>query len=172
MNIFAIEKTTSGDIDWEASAKSLDNYRVVKMILESTQMICTTINLLYGDKVTPYKNAHVNHPSTKWVRESSSNFIDLVIHTLSMIEEYKERFGNKSHKSAIALNKALELYDPDMFPTQSSTPLPLCMPDEFITNDPVESYRRFYCSKPRMRYPKDKIPNWFEDMRKAVFEII
>jgi hypothetical protein len=72
MNIFAIEKTNCGDIDWEASAKSLDNYRVVKMILESTQMICTTINLLYGDKVTPYKNAHVNHPSTKWVRASSS----------------------------------------------------------------------------------------------------
>ena len=169
MNIFAIEKTDCGSIDWEASAKALDNYRVVKMILESTQMICTTINLLYESRVTPYKNAHINHPSTKWVRESSDNFENLVIHTLSMIEEYKERFENRSHKSAIALDKALELYDPEMFPSQSSTPLPLCMPPEFITDDPVQSYRRFYCSKPRMRYPKDKIPKWFEEMRKDVF---
>ena len=40
MNIFAIggcEKT--GTIDWEQSARELDNYRVVKMILESCQML-------------------------------------------------------------------------------------------------------------------------------------
>ena len=35
MNIFAIEKSKSGGIDWIHSARSQDNYRVVKMILES-----------------------------------------------------------------------------------------------------------------------------------------
>ncbi len=73
MNIFAIEGTSTR-IDWKKSARSLDNYRVVKMILESCQMLCTTLNVLYDDKVTPYRNAHKNHPSTKWVRESSANF--------------------------------------------------------------------------------------------------
>ena len=88
INIFAIEGTNN-QIDWVQSAKSLDNYRVVKMILESCQMLCTAINDQHGEKVTPYKNAHFNHPSTKWVRASSANFECLVEHTLAMLEEYK-----------------------------------------------------------------------------------
>ena len=73
MNIFAIEADADGNIDWVASAKSQDNYRVVKMILESVQMLCTAINLQHGYQITPYKNAHPKHPSTLWVRESSAN---------------------------------------------------------------------------------------------------
>ena len=52
MNIFGIE----GDgkkVDWAKSAQSQDNYRVVKMILESCQMLCTNLNFLYGKKVAP-----------------------------------------------------------------------------------------------------------------------
>ena len=48
MNIFAIEKTPDNQIDWEQSARSLDNYRVVKMILESCQMLCTALNDQHG----------------------------------------------------------------------------------------------------------------------------
>ena len=66
MNIFAIESDESGNIDWKKSATSQDNYRVVKMILESVQMLCTTLNDQHGYQITPYKNAHLNHPSTKW----------------------------------------------------------------------------------------------------------
>ena len=107
MNIFAIEGTNN-QIDWVQSAKSLDNYRVVKMILESCQMLCTAINDQHGEKVTPYKNAHLNHPSTKWVRASSANFECLVEHTLAMLEEYTERFG-KIHKCAGVLEIMLDL---------------------------------------------------------------
>ena len=68
MNIFAIEgNPKTNEIDWVKSAKSLDNYRVVKMILESCQMLCTTLNELYGEQVAPYRSTHKNHPSTKWV---------------------------------------------------------------------------------------------------------
>ena len=88
MNIFAIEADAYGNIDWVASAKSQDNYRVVKMILESVQMLCTAINLQHEEQVTPYKNAHPKHPSTLWVRESSANFELLVEHTLAMLDEY------------------------------------------------------------------------------------
>ena len=171
MNIFAIERNTDGSIDWAKSAQSQDNYRVVKMILESTQMLCTNLNLLHGEQVTRYKNAHVNHPSTKWARESSDNFEALVYHTLAMLEEYTERFG-KVHKCAGVLDDALSYYDPDMFPSSDPTPLPLCMPDEYKSSDIVESYRRFYASKPRMRYPVDKIPPWFRKYRKEEFQII
>ena len=88
MNIFAISGCEqTGTIDWEQSARELDNYRVVKMILESCQMLCTTLN--HQGFETPYRNAHFNHPSTKWVRESSANFLNLVKHTEAMLAEYK-----------------------------------------------------------------------------------
>ena len=163
MNIFAIEGNKTR-IDWIQSAKSQDNYRVVKMILESCQMLCTTLNHFHGEQVTPYRNAHLNHPSTKWVRESSANFESLVEHTIALLEEYTERFG-KTHKCAAVLEKCIDLYDPSLFPRHDDTALPLCMPDYFKSEDIVESYRRYYSSKAKMRYPKEKIPTWFLEYR-------
>ena len=164
MNIFAIESDENGDIDWIASAQSQDNYRVVKMILESCQMLCTTLNILYGEVVTPYRTTHANHPSTKWVRSSAANFESLAEHTLAMLEEYTERFG-KVHKCGAVLDRCLELYSPTLFPATAPTPLPLAMPEQYKTDNVVESYRRFYASKPRMRYPESKIPTWFREHR-------
>ena len=164
MNIFAIEGTSTR-IDWRKSARSLDNYSVVKMILESCQMLCTTLNLLYDDKVTPYRNAHKNHPSTKWVRESSANFQYLVEHTEAMIAEYESRFPGKVHKCKAVLETCKSLYKPELFASNEPTQLPMCMPDEFKSDNIVESYRRFYAAKPRMRYPEAKIPRWFRQYR-------
>ena len=172
MNIFAIggcEET--GTIDWEKSAQQLDNYRVVKMILESCQMLCTTLN--HQGFETPYRNAHFNHPSTKWVRESSDNFLNLVKHTEAMIKEYKDRFGqHKVHKCEGVLEVCKELFVPSLFPNDKPTGLPLCMPEEFKTDNVVKSYRDFYVSKPKMRYPEEKIPEWFAHRRVDGFEII
>ena len=165
MNIFAIEgNTETNEIDWVKSAQSLDNYRVIKMILESCQMLCTTLNEFSGKQVTPYRSTHKNHPSTKWVRTSSANFEALVEHTVAMIEEYKERFG-KTHKCTTVLERCLELYSPSSFPLNELTLLPLCMPPEYRSESIVESYRKFYVSKPRMRYPEAKIPDWFSALR-------
>jgi hypothetical protein len=171
MNIFAIEGNNN-KIDWSKSAKSQDNYRVVKMILESTQMLCSTLNILIGEQVTPYRTTHKNHPSTKWVRESSANFESLVEHTMSMLEEYTERFG-KIHKCSYVLEKCIDLYEPSLFPLQQPTRLPLAMPPEFKSDSIVESYRKFYASKPRMRYPRNKIPEWFIEYRgQKAYDII
>jgi len=165
MNIFAIEgDPATNSIDWIKSAQSQDNYRVVKMILESCQMLCTTINILSDAHVAPYKSTHKSHPSTKWVRASSANFEALVEHTMAMIDEYHVRFG-KIHKCTSVLDKCLKLYDASLFPEHKPTPLPLAMPPEFRTDSIIESYRRFYASKPRMRYPANKIPSWFAKYR-------
>jgi len=165
MNIFAIEgNIETNEIDWVASAKSQDNYRVVKMILESCQMLCTTLNVQHGKQVAPYRTVHKNHPSTKWVRTSSANFEALVEHTIAMIEEYEERF-KKIHKCAAVLQKCIELYDPSLFPLDVPTLLPLCMPPEYKSENIIESYRKFYANKPNVRYPRDKIPQWFQKYR-------
>tara|TARA_R100000008_G_C3552363_1_gene151200 strand:- start:88 stop:615 length:528 start_codon:yes stop_codon:yes gene_type:complete len=165
MNIFAIEgNVNTGEIDWIQSGKSQDNYRVVKMILESCQMLCTALNELSGNQIAPYKSTHKNHPSTKWTKASSANFENLVIHTAAMLEEYTERFG-KVHKCTDVLNKCIELYDPSVFPSQASTKLPLAMPVEFKSDNTIESYRKFYASKPRVRYSESKVPDWFKKYR-------
>jgi hypothetical protein len=163
MNIFAIEgDVETGEIDWVASAKSQDNYRVVKMILESCQILSTVLNEQGIE--APYRSFNPKHPSCLWAAESPGNFLNLVVHCSSMIDEYEERFG-KTHKCKVVLKKILRLYDAKRFILQEETPLRLAMPEEFRSDNPIISYRKFYASKPRVRYPKDKVPSWFEKYR-------
>ena len=153
MNIFAIEgNTDTGEIDWIKSAKSQDNLRVVKMILESCQILSTVLN--EQGHHAPYRSFNPKHPSCLWAAESATNFMHLVLHCEAMICEYQERF-DKTH-----------------FPTSDPTPLRLAMPDEFRSDNPIVAYRKFYASKPRLRYPVDKIPPWVYDYRTEPFEVI
>ena len=65
MNIFAIEgDVETGEIDWEKSAHSQDILRVVKMILDSFQIMSTVINE-QGLKA-PYLSFNPKHPSCLW----------------------------------------------------------------------------------------------------------
>ena len=170
MNIFAIEgNEETGEIDWEKSAHSQDNLRVVKMILESCQILSTVINE-QGLKA-PYRSFNPKHPSCLWAAESASNYMNLVLHCQAMIDEYEHRF-NKTHKCQAVLKTLGEMFDPDLFPSMECTPLRLAMPDEFRSDNPVVSYRKFYASKPRLRYPEDKIPDWVYDYRTEPFEVV
>jgi hypothetical protein len=163
MNIFAIEgDTETGKIDWVKSAQSQDNLRVVKMILESCQILSTVLNEQGLD--APYRSFNPKHPSCLWAAESAANFMNLALHCEAMIAEYSERFG-KTHKCAAVLNKIVSMFDVDLFPTAKCTPLRLAMPDEFRSDNPVVSSRKFYASKPRLRYPADKIPTWLKKYR-------
>ena len=170
MNIFAIEgDVETGEIDWVKSAQSQDNLRVVKMILESCQILSTVLNEQGLD--APYRSFNPKHPSCLWAAESATNFMNLALHCEAMITEYRERFG-KTHKCAAVLNKIVSMFDVDLFPTTDCTPLRLAMPDEFRSNNPILSYRKFYASKPRLRYPADKIPSWVYEYRQEPFEVI
>ena len=112
MNIFAIESNSEGAIDWVKSAQSLDNLRVVKMILESCQILSTALN--EQGVQAPYKSFNPKHPSCLWAAESSANFRALVVHCAAMLEEYTERFG-KTHKCDAVLDHIVSLYDRYIF---------------------------------------------------------
>ena len=161
MNIFAIEGE-GNNIDWVASAQSQDNYRVVKMILESCQILSTVLNE-QGVKA-PYRSFNPKHPSCLWAAESADNFEKLMLHCDAMLDEYTRRFG-KIHKCRGVLTQIRGLYEPSRFPRSEPTPLRMAMPDYFRGPSIVESYRKFYASKPRVRYPKDCIPVWFDEYR-------
>ena len=83
-------------------------------------------------------------------------------------QEYEERFG-KQHKCKGILHEMQKQVNFSKFPTSVPTPLKLAMPDEFRTNNPVKSYRDYYSTKEKMRYPKDKVPDWFLKRRKTPY---
>ena len=159
MNIFAIEgDEATGKIDWYQSGRTQDNLRTVKMLLESTQLLSTAMHL--NGMQGCYKPNHLKHPSTIWTAESSDNWVNLYIHAMALNQEYEERFG-KEHKCKARLAEMQSSVDLKKFSSSATTPLRLAMPDEFKSLNPVKSYRDFYSTKPKMRYPKDKIPGWF-----------
>jgi hypothetical protein len=99
MNIFA---TSSCPIE---SAKALDDKRVIKMILESAQLLSSAIWLNGGKG--PYRLTHANHPCTIWVRTSKANYNWLLTHYKALLNEYTNRYS-KTHKCASLLTTLTE----------------------------------------------------------------
>ena len=64
MNIFYFNE------DPVIAAKSQPDKMLVKMPLETAQMLCTAHRLLDGDEYADY----MNHPCTIWARECSGNY--------------------------------------------------------------------------------------------------
>ena len=85
-------------------ASALDNKRVIKMTLESTQMLCTALNELAGEQITQYKSTHVNHPCNIWARTSWNNWRWLYAHAMALATEYHKRYG-KIHKCLGVLHR-------------------------------------------------------------------
>ena len=111
MNIFAIEgNEETGEIDWEKSAQSQDNLRVVKMILESCQIMSTVINE-QGLKA-PYRSFNPKHPSCLWAAESASNYMNLALHCQAMIDEYRASLQTRLTSAKRFFKTLIELFDP------------------------------------------------------------
>lgn len=89
MNIFVTNKCAV------KSAEYLDDKRVIKMVLESAQLLSTAIN--EGGGKAPYKSTHINHPCSVWTRTSRDNYLWLLRHFVALCAEYEMRY-NKQHK--------------------------------------------------------------------------
>lgn len=173
MNVFILEYDKYGRIDWIKSAESHDNYRVPKMVLESAQLCSTTINLLSNKVSAPYRTTHQNHPCAIWARESRTNFENLVTYGLALSVEFTRRFG-KIHKSQKVIETCHALSKDVDFPSNLFTRPACAISDKSLidNNDVVGSYRRYWVTKKNMCYPKDKIPDWFIEMRNIPYEVI
>ena len=171
MNIFAIEgNEETGVIDWYESGRSQDNLRTVKMVLETTQLLSSAMHL--NGMQGCYKLTHANHPSTLWTKESSANWQNLFVHGMALLQEYEERFG-RVHKCRDLMLGMEKNVDFSKFPTSEPTPLKMAMPDEFrVEGNPVKSYRDYFSSKEKIRYPADRVPMWFLERRKIPFDIV
>ena len=90
MNIFAIYAD-----DIKANVELLDDKRLVKMVLETAQLLATAIHHVGG--TATYKSTHVNHPCSIWTRRSQANYGWLLSYFVAINDEYTYRF-NKNHK--------------------------------------------------------------------------
>lgn len=150
MNIFVV------DLDPTRAATCLCDKHVVKMILETAQLLCTA-----HDGTAPYKPTHKKHPCTIWTSASMGNYMWLCEHGLSMCAEYGRRYG-KTHKSeeVILWCKA----HPPNIPDLGLTPFAQAMPDEFKNADPVIAYRNYYRgAKARIAaWKHGNVPSWWD----------
>jgi len=138
MNIFYLHR------DPQKSAEYQYNKHVVKMILESAQMLCTAHHH-YGNDEVPYKKAHYNHPSTVWARQNRANYTWLFRHMMHLGDEYTKRYG----KEHLTINKCWShlCHAPQGIPDGEFTPPPQCMPDEYKHEDTITAYWNYYIAE-------------------------
>ena len=161
MNIFYLSR------DPKEIAKQLCDKHIVKMPLESAQMLSTSwwAKTKYNDETKfvlkqIYRPVHIGHPSTVWTMQTEANYLwhyDLFV---AMLDEYSRRY-NKVHGSS----KLLELLKESPVEGGEFYPPPQCMPDEYKTEDTILAYRNYYINeKARFaRYTNGTAPEWLEE---------
>jgi hypothetical protein len=136
MNVFYIDK------DPEVAAEDMINKHVVKMILESAQILSTAHREYGNERDHFYKRTHVNHPSCVWVRQSTKHYDWVYKHMIALGKEYTKRYGKK-HLTITKMEEVLR-YPPANMPNSGFTPPPQCMPDEYKRDCAVAGYKAYY----------------------------
>ena len=180
MNIFILSENPV-----KAAELQCDKH-VVKMIVESAQMLSTAHRMLDGvmtrrasksgkmqikyyalddsRETSLYKAVHFNHPCTIWVRESKENYRWLYKHLVGLVEQYHYRY-NKTHKTETILSDLLS--PPNNIPNIGLTPYKKAMnvyPDLMAMSDTVSAYREYYRRKKNdfnMVWTSVAVPLWF-----------
>ena len=154
MNIFIL------DTDIEICARYHCDQHVGKMILESTQILCTALNK--KGFTTPYKSTHAKHPSVLWAEDSLDNFRWLAQLANALNKEFCWRFERDSDHASITVLKKIE---ETTFENKGLTEFPQAMPDKYkVPGDPVAAYRAFYIGEKSKfaTWTKRKPPAWYK----------
>lgn len=138
MNIFYLSRGS------RTAAKLQCDQHVVKMILESAQLLSTAHHELDGTSPA-YKPTHKNHPSAVWARASLSHYNWLYRHMMALGDEYTRRYG-KVHLTIQKHSETLR-EAPRAIPDLGFTDPPQCMPDDCKRDNPVEAYFTYYKRK-------------------------
>ncbi len=158
MNVFIL------DFDVKKCAEYHCDKHVVKMILETAQLLCGAhqVPTKYRPSTdqVPYKLSHKNHPCSIWVRESLSNYLYLCDLGLELCKEYTYRYG-KRHKSQDVIEWCLT--NKINISDKGFTEPPKAMPDQYKEKDVIKSYRNYYIfDKFKFAVWKNReTPDWF-----------
>ena len=152
MNIFVLDR------DPAIAAAMMCDKHVVKMIVETAQMLCTIAHNM-GYEGAPYRSTHKNHPCTVWAAKTSSNWSWLLRHGFALCDEYTKRYG-KNHKSKKVIEWCSQM------PTRPKpgplTPFAQAMPEQYRNECVVTAYRDYYVGdKSSFATWKTQTPNWW-----------
>ena len=158
MNIFYLSESPEQCAEW------MVDKHVVKMILETAQLLSTAHRLLDGNLIVTEKNGrkkkvwvlpdlrdeklygatHINHPSAIWARETSGNYDWLYQHLLALLKEYTYRYEKKHKVETSGMVYALK-YKPFLIKRAECSIMPSCMDAKYkVSEDPVTNYRNYY----------------------------
>ena len=138
MNIFVL------DTNPIIAAEMHCDKHIPKMVLELAQMLTTAHHAHGVAKEGMYKQAHLNHPCTKWVRETAANYLWAYRHFHALASEYRIRFG-KYHKSWAEHGvRLMRPPEPLLQKGGELTEFAQAMPDEYKCDDAVTAYRAYY----------------------------
>lgn len=177
MNIFYVET------DPYKAAESMVDKHVVKMILESAQLLSTAHRLLDGVEYVGqsqsgrkakrwrlpddrehilYSATHIHHPSAVWCRENRKNYEWLFGHFIGLLNEYTYRYG-KTHKCAepVFVDR-LSRFPTNMAYGDFTDPTPAMLDEYKIGDDSLASYRNYYkVGKTHLhKWTKRETPQW------------
>ncbi len=176
MNIFVTDPSPN------ISAKVLPDKHIVKMPLETCQMLAVVYSKWYfdwGDELlpkkdgTPYntkKGAFRGHPCTVWAAQDIVNTAWLIQHGFALINEYTNRYG-KIHSCATAMNAAEKVFEErtgkSIICHKEAKTFAFAGPDEFKYDTSIDiftAYKKYIASKPwaasnYLRNPSRK-PDW------------
>ena len=194
MNIFYVNS------DPEVAARSMVDRHVVKMILETAQLLSTAHRVIDGEEYVGqsqsgrkakrwrlsgnvdaimYAATHINHPSAVWVRENSANYDWLYDHLLALGREYTHRYG-RTHLTIDKLKDILKDSPQNIKQSNVMTKMPSCMDKQYIVSlDPITNYRNYYNygKTDLLRWSNRPPPQWIDgtivmtDGKKQIYTI-
>lgn len=153
MNIFVL------DNDPRRAAKFHVDRHIVKMPLETAQLLCSVHHMSGTTSTIPYRLTHKNHPCSIWARQSLSNYKWLCKLGLELCYEYTHRYG-KVHKCQAVIEWCEENL-PNVV-DNGLTPFVQAMPDKFKDRDPVAAYRGYYIGEKNhlFSWKNRELPSW------------
>jgi hypothetical protein len=178
MNIFYLDKSP------RIAAEYHCDKHVVKMILESAQLLSSAHRFLDGQMVIGksksgrsqknwvlndnrenviYKAGWLNHPSAIWARSNIDHYRYLYDLFVFLIDEYKYRYNGKIHKCETLLQPLF----PSPLNIDYESPWqepPQAMPEECrVPGDAVTAYRNYYImhKKRFAKWTRRQVPDWF-----------
>jgi hypothetical protein len=162
MNIFVLDK------DPVIAASYHNDRHVVKMILESAQMLSTAHAVLDGkERHCNVGATHHNHPAAVWVRQSTANYEWLWRLGTALLAQFEDRYG---HEHSYKRTMAKLAKPPRRMPIDKLTPFAQCLPIPYKRADAVEAYRLYYMNEKyhiaQWKPPSDT-PEWWRWTRRA-----
>jgi hypothetical protein len=138
MNIFFLHKSA------EICAGMHCDKHVVKMILETAQLLSSVHYMTDSHYKPVYKLTHKNHPCSIWSRESLGNYLWLCELGIELCKEYTYRYL-KIHKSQEYIAE-LTINLPPII-DKGITTIRQAMPDIYKNVDPTKAYRDYYIAE-------------------------